>query len=754
MADKNLKIKLSAEDKLSPAVQKAVTNVGGLNTGMVNLSAALSIAGAVAHVAAKAYEAISHQMHRAIDEALEGEKANNRLAGAMVQSGTYTAELNEQLQKHVDMLEATTGANGETVKGMISTGLQMGLSIEKSKQLEQASRELAAANGIDVTQAFNAMQMATIGQMSQLQKYIPQVKELGKAQLKQGAAIDLVLKSTKAQYSLYQNSLPGAIDRVETASGNLYKAFGQILTQNPAIRNAVNALATGFGDFTEYVISNQSAISDFVTKGLKNFAIAASGVVSIFGENSMSKALDSYVTSIQEMEVHTSLATKSAKELEQQQLEGASSSAAAALLIQKYYNGFAIGTTKQREALTGEVEDRDNNLKNFNAYLKAKTRLAVSAAEEEKAEIAKVQAGAVAGSGGGEELNAQAKVAVNAEKNKQAELKFLRDKHLIDEVQFNEAMAASRDKIAQAELEQALAHRQALSNIMGDTDEGFEAKLQLEEERFQLTLQQRITQAEQEGATEEQILEMKGALYQNHLVDMASQREAFIQSDIAANEKLGNDWAVTLGKIRLEQQKHGKIVGTLRGVQQSEEYKGTQTALGNLSNLRISHSKHAFEVGQAAAIANATMNTFTAATAAYTAMAGIPIVGPALGAAAAAAAVASGFVNIQQISAQKFQPAGRAHAGLTEVPSNLDNKSFVLQGGERVVATNQNQDLKEFLSEQKAGKSANSPNYHITLNYSGAGGKGDAEDMAEIVIKEIRRRSEMGVTVVSSRGVS
>lgn len=54
-------------------------------------------------------------------------------------------------------------------------------------------------------------------------------------------------------------------------------------------------------------------------------------------------------------------------------------------------------------------------------------------------------------------------------------------------------------------------------------------------------------------------------------------------------------------------------------------------------------------VGKTAAIAATTIDTYQSATAAYKAMAGIPVVGPALGAAAAAAAVISGIANVKRI---------------------------------------------------------------------------------------------------------
>lgn len=79
-----------------------------------------------------------------------------------------------------------------------------------------------------------------------------------------------------------------------------------------------------------------------------------------------------------------------------------------------------------------------------------------------------------------------------------------------------------------------------------------------------------------------------------------------------------------------------------------------QSFLGQMSVLMQSNSKKMFEVGKAAAISETVINTYKSATSAYSAMAGIPIVGPALGAAAAAAAVVAGIANVQKIQSTSF----------------------------------------------------------------------------------------------------
>lgn len=62
--------------------------------------------------------------------------------------------------------------------------------------------------------------------------------------------------------------------------------------------------------------------------------------------------------------------------------------------------------------------------------------------------------------------------------------------------------------------------------------------------------------------------------------------------------------------------------------------------------------------GKAAAAAAATISTFSSATKAYDSMAAIPIVGPALGAIAAAAAVTAGMANVKKILSTKTPSGG------------------------------------------------------------------------------------------------
>jgi hypothetical protein len=92
------------------------------------------------------------------------------------------------------------------------------------------------------------------------------------------------------------------------------------------------------------------------------------------------------------------------------------------------------------------------------------------------------------------------------------------------------------------------------------------------------------------------------------------------------------------------------------------------SALGSMTTLMNSENRKMFEVGKAAAIAQVAIDTPKAAMSAFSAMAGIPIVGPALGAVAAAAAIATGIGQLNNIKSQSFGGGGGGGAGSVVSP--------------------------------------------------------------------------------------
>jgi hypothetical protein len=94
----------------------------------------------------------------------------------------------------------------------------------------------------------------------------------------------------------------------------------------------------------------------------------------------------------------------------------------------------------------------------------------------------------------------------------------------------------------------------------------------------------------------------------------------------------------------------------------------TQIMAQGLNNLATVLGKES-AAGKAAAISGALISTYQSATDSYKSLAGIPVVGPVLGAAAAAAAVVSGMANVKQIIGTPLPTVAGVSAPSVSVPA-------------------------------------------------------------------------------------
>jgi tape measure domain-containing protein len=116
-------------------------------------------------------------------------------------------------------------------------------------------------------------------------------------------------------------------------------------------------------------------------------------------------------------------------------------------------------------------------------------------------------------------------------------------------------------------------------------------------------------------------------------------------------------------EIELERQKNEVIAGMERDRMNNMLESSAQT-FGGLAELakafkgeQSKEYKAMFATSQAFEIAQAIMKTYDSATGAYSALSSIPYVGPALGAAAAEAAISVGMANVAAIKGQSFSGA-------------------------------------------------------------------------------------------------
>ncbi len=130
-------------------------------------------------------------------------------------------------------------------------------------------------------------------------------------------------------------------------------------------------------------------------------------------------------------------------------------------------------------------------------------------------------------------------------------------------------------------------------------------------------------------------------------------------------------------------------------VQIEEEKNQRQLALasgffGNMATVAEGFGKDGFMAWKRMAQAQALVDTYASAVSAFKSLAGIPIVGPALGTAAAAAAIVSGLANVKRIEATKYNKAEKGGlTGLLAGPSHSNGGILIEAEGDEYITRKQ-----------------------------------------------------------------
>jgi hypothetical protein len=215
-----------------------------------------------------------------------------------------------------------------------------------------------------------------------------------------------------------------------------------------------------------------------------------------------------------------------------------------------------------------------------------------------------------------------------------------------------------------------LAHQQGLLS-----DAEFNALKAETEDRFR---QERLGAIMAANETELQLAQEKHALEMETLASALADKlltEEEYQTARAEMLKRHGEEAAAI-KAREEEAKT-----KIQKEQEAARRAALGTALGDLSTLMNSGSRKMFEVGKAAAISQTVLSTYEGAQKAYSSLAGIPVVGPALGVAAAGAAIAAGVARVQSIRSQKFGGGASTPTGSNTGQINAGGQPVNPSGG-------------------------------------------------------------------------
>ncbi|MEG8265806.1 hypothetical protein MKS78_18705 [Acinetobacter baumannii] len=177
------------------------------------------------------------------------------------------------------------------------------------------------------------------------------------------------------------------------------------------------------------------------------------------------------------------------------------------------------------------------------------------------------------------------------------------------------------------------------------------------------------------------------------LDQQATDPNADIQAIAEQREQL---WQQHTQRMLLIDQTYNREKASLGLQSASETLGGMADLMGGLLGEQSAGYKAMFAMSKAFAVAQALINAPQTFSNVYTSVSAIPLIGPYIAPALAAAAVGVQLAQAAQIKQTSL--TGMAHNGIDNVPAE---GTWLLDGGERVLNPNQNKDLTNYLNNQK-----------------------------------------------------
>ena len=275
---------------------------------------------------------------------------------------------------------------------------------------------------------------------------------------------------------------------------------------------------------------------------------------------------------------------------------------------------------------------------------------------------------------------AKAEAAKNAEEKLKieqellAQLAKLRAENIVDAEQKAQALLELARQAGRKELED----KKASAELLLEYDRNYALQKQAITDEFAAKAEEKRKADEEKAAANKQIIDdilaqqeidkiedqfVKAAaeLERQKVADLEKIKLAGATADQIA--KLEENYS---GKSKKLAEEEAKFKKALKKQEINDALNASSQVLGSIVSLVGEGSA----VGKAAAVAQATIDTYTSATAAYSSVVGVPIVGPVLAPIAAGVAVAAGIMNVKKILSTKIPgPDGAGGGGGGPVPS-------------------------------------------------------------------------------------
>jgi len=241
---------------------KAQKSAGGFSSGLQAASAAA--AGLLAFFSGKA---IINFFSEAVSSAAGGEFAVQKLNIALANSGSFSKQASQDMQEFAGSLQQTTGFSDDETLSLLALAKSFGISNEKAKEIVKTAVDLEG-RGIDARTSVEGLSKGMLGFKSSLEKALPEISGLTKAQKANGDQIAILAEKYKGTASDLTNTFSGAVKLVGVNYGELVETIGQTITQNPFVVGAIRKLSDGLVELGEFASKNKKEFIELNKKGI------------------------------------------------------------------------------------------------------------------------------------------------------------------------------------------------------------------------------------------------------------------------------------------------------------------------------------------------------------------------------------------------------------------------------------------------------------------------------------------------------
>lgn len=674
MSDSELLIKINADAKNA---QKAFDDVKDKTEDLESKLAD------VAKISAVAFAAFTGEVFLAVKAFAEAEEASKQLNVALQNQGIYTTDLANSYKAYATEIQNITGLDDDAIIAAQATAQAYLGQTKITKELTQAIADYAAFKKIDLASAAEILGKTIGTETNVLARQGLQLDATATTAEKYGKVLEFV--SLKAGgLAEAQNQGLGGIKGLQTAFGNFQEAIGSrfapiveiifqkltsffnFIQSNPALVDITVAVLAATGAVAALGIAIPLVVTAFTTL---TAAMAAFGVASNVALAGIPLLIGAIVAGA------TLLALNFDK------VKEAAFSIGAA--VKTFFSVLAEGI----KIIADGIMDL-----NFDRIKEGFSKI-TSAASEANKERLKVNAEFIAAKEAQDkEAETKQDAAKKAAADKEAALERAKQAQKLQLQNEQNNLLRLQNENASAELIQLKQNEISTLQALQQTDNATQKQLLLDKlsELRQLESDQRAEDLERKAAYREEDLAMRAELAAQDIeIDSALRRDqvAKIQADLLTQKEAEQKVMTDILKARIDNRnlelqdriKYGNAVATIQAALRTEEVQGTKAAAGELVQLTQSKNETLKGIGKAAAVAQIAIATAESAMNIYRGFSAIPIIGPALGIAGAAAAVAFGAERTGNVLAAA--DGGIVTGGIT----GRDSVPSLLMPGELVV---------------------------------------------------------------------